>query len=568
MVAIENTTVEEKHSYNNFISKLGLNINKKKSAKPKPASGSDASETISFRTVAEGGRNASLISLAGSLRRQGIDGGLILSILLTQNQVVCKPPLPTEEVERIAHSVSRYEPQPNTDMSRTLTDTGNADRIRRDWGDRIRYVPAWKKWLVWDESRWVKDDVNQVMELGKETAHRIYEEGVGQIDEKLRTSIAKHSAKSQQAERIKAMINLATSIPSLVVQASELDADAMALGVVNGVLDLRTGQLRPSKPEDLMTKQSPVKFDSDAKCPRFDAFIREAMHNNDELIAYLRRVTGYCLTGLTDEQCLFFFYGSGANGKSTFLNVLKDLLGDDYCKQTPSETLMVKKQGRSSTNDIARLVGIRSVISNEVEEGSRLSESLIKELTGGDAISARFLFAEFFDFRPQFKILIAGNHQPVIRGDDTGIWRRLHLVPFTVTIPPEKRDPKLSEALREELPGILNWALEGCREWQQKRLIPPTVVTEAVQAYRSEMDILGQWIEEKCNLGLEEKVGATEAYKNYRLWALISGFQQMSSNAFGRRLRERYERKATSEGKVYLGLSLIVPVFPPIGCVT
>lgn len=556
MEAIENIAVK-KHSYHNLIAQLDLKIEDSGKARTKFTSSPESSATADFETITEGGRNAALTSLAGLLRRKGLDGEFIRRILLTQNLAACKPPLPAEEVERIASSIQRYDPQSNDTLSRTLTDTGNADRFKRDWENRIRYVPTWKKWLVWDESRWVKDAVNQVMELGKETAQRIYEEGVGQKDEKLRTSISKHSAKSQQAERIKAMINLATSIPSLVVPATELDSDPMALGVANGVLDLKTGQLRPSRREDLMTKQSPVTFDPGAKCPRFEAFIREVMRDDAELVDYLRRVTGYCLTGLTDEQCLFFFYGSGANGKSTFLNVLKDLLGDDYCKQTPSETLMVKKHGRNSTNDLARLVGIRSVISNEVEEGSRLSESLIKELTGGDTISARFLFAEFFDFIPQFKLLIAGNHQPVIRGDDNGIWRRLHLIPFTVTIPPEKRDPKLSEVLREELPGILNWALAGCLEWQEKRLTPPKVVTEAVQAYRTDMDILGQWIDDKGKLGSEEKVGASEAYRDYKIWAMCNGFQQMSSNAFGRRLGERFKRKKTSEGKFYLGLSLV-----------
>ncbi len=432
MEAVERMPVAKKYPYGEFIAAMGLKVRKEFG---KNQAILESSNTQSNDIVAEGGRNAALTSLAGALRRRGLDVELIRSILLTQNQVICNPPLPAEEVDRIAASVSRYEAQPNVDVAATLTDTANAERFEQSWNDRIRYVPTWRKWLLWDGTRWVKDDSNLIMELGKETARRIYEEGVAITDEKLRISIAKHSGKSQQAERLKAMINLATSIPSLVVKASQLDADPMLLSVANGVLDLRTGQLRLAKPEDLITKQSPVQFDPNAQCPRFESFVRDAMNGNEELIAYLQRVMGYCLTGLTDEQCLFFFYGGGANGKSTFLNVLKDVLGDDYCKQTPSDTLMVKKNGRNSTNDIARLVGVRSVLSNEVEEGSRLSESFIKEMTGGDAISARFLYAEYFEFTPEFKIIIAGNHQPVIRGDDTGIWRRLHLVPFTVTIP-------------------------------------------------------------------------------------------------------------------------------------
>jgi putative DNA primase/helicase len=196
------------------------------------------------------------------------------------------------------------------------------------------------------------------------------------------------------------------------------------------------------------------------------------------------------------------------------------------------------------------------VLSNEVEEGSRLSESLIKEMTGGDQVSARFLFSEFFEFRPEFKIIIAGNHQPVIRGDDTGIWRRLHLVPFTVTIPPEERDPKLPETLRAELPGILNWALAGCLDWQRQRLSPPKLVTDAVAEYRSDMDILGQWLEAKCDLSADKTIGAMTAYHSYAEWARTNGFMVMTSNAFGRRLKERFARKKTATGQLYTGLGV------------
>lgn len=564
MGAIENILVPTRHSFDQLIKGLELQIGKGKSAKSSGASGQEylppekavAGITPKQPVVVEGGRNKAITSLAGSLRRRNVDADLILSMLLSQNQLVCKPPLPPEEVERIATSVGKYQPQVGAEVASTLNDADNAERLERDWKDQVRYVPESNNWLLWNGTRWARDDSGVMMEFAKKTARRIYEEGVGIDDEKLAIAIAKHSAKSLQAERLKAMINLAKSIPSLVVHASDLDKDPMLLGVINGVLDLRTGKLRSAKPEDLMTKQAPVAFDPEAECPKFEAFVREIMHGDKDLIAYLRRVTGYCLTGLTDEQCLFFFYGGGANGKSTFLTVLEDLLGNDYCKQMPSETLMMKKNGSGSTNDIARLAGIRSVLSNEVEEGSRLSESLIKQMTGGDQIAARFLYAEFFDFRPQFKIIIAGNHQPVIRGDDTGIWRRLHLVPFTVTIPPEKRNPKLAEELRSELPGILNWALKGCREWQKHRLSPPKAVTAAVAEYRSDMDVLGQWIDEKCELGADKEIGASFAYQDYREWAKFNGFSEMSSNAFGRRLKERFVRKSKNKGKWYIGLAL------------
>jgi putative DNA primase/helicase len=195
-------------------------------------------------------------------------------------------------------------------------------------------------------------------------------------------------------------------------------------------------------------------------------------------------------------------------------------------------------------------------ISNEVEEGSRMSESLIKQMTGSDVISARFLFKEFFDFLPQFKIFIAGNHQPVIRGTDDGIWRRLHLVPFTVTIPPEERDKSLPEKLRAELPGILNWAIRGCLEWQKVGIRRPRKIVEAVAEYKKEMDILGQWIDERCAPAVNAKVQASAAYDDYRNWAIRSGYQVLSINAFGRRLKERYRKEHTRDGTFYIGLQL------------
>ncbi len=564
METIQNLSGPVRYPHQRLIAELGLNI--QENTKPKRTAGPSTKganklqttpETgTKFQAIYEGARNSALTSLAGTLRRKGVEEEIIRDFLLTQNRAACIPPLPDEEVERIAISVGQYEPNLEICEANTFTDADNATRFEINWKDRVRYVPESKTWLLWDGSHWARDTSDFVMELAKETARRIYEEGAGLQDEKFRINFAKHSAKSLQAERLRAMVKLAASIPSLVVHAANLDDNPQLLGVKNGVIDLETGELRSARQEDLMTKQAPVEFDPKAKCRQFEAFIKQIMKGDEELISYLRRVMGYCLTGLTDEQCLFFFYGSGANGKSTFLNVIKDVLGDDYCKQTPAETLMAKKNGRNASNDIARLAGARAVLSNEIEEGSRLSESLVKEMTGGDQIAARFLFHEYFEFRPQFKIIIAGNHQPVIRGNDMGIWRRLHLVPFAVTIPVRKRNPKLSQNLRKEIPGILNWALRGLREWKNGGLKPPTAVIKAVTEYRSDMDILGQWIEESCIQGSNYEIGAAFAYSDYQEWARKGGFQIMSRNGLGRRLKERFTGRHTNSGKVYSGFTL------------
>ena len=246
------------------------------------------------------------------------------------------------------------------------------------------------------------------------------------------------------------------------------------------------------------------------------------MNGNEKLIAYLQKAVGYTLTGDTSEQVLHFLYGLGANGKSTFLETIMAMLGD-YAKQTSTETILVKKMTGGIPNDLAGLKGARLVSAQEVESGRRLAESLVKQLTGGDTISARFLHGEFFDFKPTFKLWISGNSKPVVRGGDYAIWRRIRLIPFTVQIPPEEQDRRLSEKLRGELPGILNWSLAGCLAWQREGLTPPEEVTAATESYRDEMDIIGQFIGERCLMGPEYKVTAKKLYAAFVEWSELHG---------------------------------------------
>jgi len=504
--------------------------------------------------IAPGSRNNTLTSLAGSLRRLGLNQEQMSAVLGSTNQVMTSDPLDAAEVESIATSVARYEPSNPGAILQTCTDTGNADRFARKWCHNVRFVPEWRQWLMWDGMRWRVDGIQQVVELAKTTAREILLESAAVADQKLQLALATHAFGSQKLERLRAMVKLAESIPELIVRSTDLDKDRMLLGVRNGTLDLKTGALRPSEQNDYMTRQCPVTFDADAKCPTFLKFLATVTAQDQELIDYIQRAMGYCLTGDTTEQCLFFFYGSGANGKSTLLNVIKELLGPDYCRQTPADTLMVKTKGGGATNDIARLEGVRVALSNEVEEGSRLGETMVKQLTGNDPVAARYLYKEFFEYIPQFKLIIAGNHQPVIRGADEGIWRRLHLVPFTVTIPLSERDHKLADKLRAELPGIINFAVAGCRQWQTEKLAPPAVIQDAVAEYKAEMDVLGQWIEENCTLAPEHTVSASTAYDDYKRWALANGYFPLSANTFGRRLKEKHPRKRTNAGAFYTGL--------------
>jgi putative DNA primase/helicase len=494
------------------------------------------------------------------MRARGLGQSTIEAALRAHNQEHCDPLLDDDEVRQIARSISNYPPGSPYDVLRTLTDAGNAERFAKQWGDRVRYVPELRQWLVWsDERQWQIDATNSVMEMAKRAASDIYREGDLISDTDVRKALVAHSAKSQQAPRLEAMLMLAQSIPTLVAPITKLDADPWVLGVENGTLDLREGTLRPARREDYITRVAPVAFDAEADCPTFLQFLREIMGGDQQLVDYLQRLTGYILTGDTSEEHLFFLYGTGANGKSTLLNVLKALLGPQLCRQTPSETIMARHNRSGATPEVACLHGTRAVMTTEVDEGSLLSESLVKQMTGRDPVPARHLYGKPFEFVPWFKLMVAGNHKPGIRGSDEGIWRRIQLIPFEVTIAPERRDPRLGEKLRSELPGILNWALVGCRAWLCRRLDPPPAVLDAVAEYREDMDILGQWVADACETGPDLEVQSSAAYLNYRAWAEGAGCRPWTNAAFGRKMQERYKRKRAARGNMYIGIALRPP---------
>jgi putative DNA primase/helicase len=503
--------------------------------------------------IPESGRNNTLTSMAGSMRRKGMTKVAIAAALHAENSARCNPPLDTTEVDGIAASIMRYPEACGDDLMKSLTDTGNATRFGLRHAGRVIYV-AGQGWMIWDGLQWRRDDVERIMELAKQLSRSVYLEGEALDDNDARIAIAKHAKTSQQAPRLKAMLELSQSIPELVTHSAELDAHDMSLGVANGVINLKTGKLRAASPGDRITRHSPVVFDASATCPLFVNFLNQVTDGNKPLITYLQRVVGYCLTGNTAEQCLFFLYGNGANGKSTFLTVIKELLGTDLARQTPSETLMARKNS-SATNDIARLIGVRVVIANEVEDGSLLAESLVKQMTGGEALTARFLYGEFVEFLPKFKLFIAGNHKPTIRGRDQGIWRRIRLIPFEVTIAPGQRDKHLQTKLRAELPGILNWALKGCLAWQKRGLSQPQQVDDAVQAYRSEMDLLGQWVADACVSGPAHAWQSRQAYGNYANWAQGGGYKPMSESIFSRELEGTFKKVRRKDANYFEGIA-------------
>jgi putative DNA primase/helicase len=436
-----------------------------------------------------------------------------------------------------------------------FTDVGNAQRLIRQHGQNLRYCKEWGKWLVWDEIRWVVDSSFEVERLAKGTIRDLYHMVATIKDNNKRQELLRHVISSESAPRIKSMIEMAKSEPGVSVMPDQLDADHYVLNVLNGTLDLRTGELFPHRRERLITKLAPVEYDPQAACPTWRDFLQRISAENDELIGFLQKAVGYSLTGSIEEQCFFIPYGSGQNGKSTFVTTVGTILGD-YARHTPSETLLIN-HSESVRNDVARLQGARFVSAVEAEGGRKLAEALVKQLTGGDKVTARYLYQEHFEFKPTFKIWLAVNHKPIIQGMDHGIWRRIHLIPFIVTIPKEDQDKRLGEKLQAELSGILRWAVEGCLIWQQKGLEPPMAVKQATEDYHAEMDVITEFLQERCVKGPHKRVSKADLHADYAGWCALKAVPALTQKAFGSALIERGVLEGRSSGvRFWLGITL------------
>lgn len=443
--------------------------------------------------------------------------------------------------------------------ARHRTDLGNARRLVRLHGKDIRFCYAWNAWLAWDGKRWKRDDAGLVEQHAKATVATIYAEASDTQDEDERKKIAAWAMKSESRDRIRAMIDLARSEPRIPIQPDELDQHPMLLNVQNGTVDLRTGKLHRHRREDLITALAPVHHDPEATCPTFDAFIARIMDDKEALLSYVQRLIGYCLTADVSEQVLAFAYGSGANGKSTLIKVLLAMLGKDYATQAAPELLLI---GDRHPTELADLRGLRFVAAIEVEDGRRMAEGLVKQMTGGDVLKARYMRENFFQFEPTFKLLLAANHKPTIRGTDHAIWRRIRMIPFTVTIPDEEKDLRLGDKLRDELPGILAWAVRGCLAWQKEGLTPPQEVTAATAEYRGEMDVLARYLEERTVRIEGAQTQAKALYADYLDWCKEQNERELNATRFGRSLAERdgidKYRDPSSGRTYYMGLGLAV----------
>ncbi len=438
------------------------------------------------------------------------------------------------------------------------TDLGNSQRLINSFGNIVRYCSSWKKWLVWNDhyGTWQIDDSGDVMRLARKTIQNIYKEASGLVDSAEREKLIKWGLATESNTKMQAMVKLAESGEGVAISPDDLDMNPWLLNCRNGIIDLRNGQFKEHDKSDLITKVIPVIYDPNAKCPKWLDFLDRIMDGNQGLISFLQRVGGYTLTGDTREQCFFILHGCGANGKSTFLKTIGTLLGD-YSQAASFETFLSKKQGNVANNDIARMQGKRFISAVEAEEKRRLAENVIKQVTGKDVVAARFLYAEYFEFLPQFKIFLATNHKPKINCNDPAIWRRVKLIPFAVKIPEKEWILDLDEQLEAELSGILNWFVQGSLDWQKYGLQTPVEVVSATQDYRNEMDTINGFLDENCNLAPNLRVKPTDLYSAYKTYCELNGETCLALKEVGKSLNDKGYYTKKSNGKNWrLGIGL------------
>lgn len=546
-----------------------------------------------FNGIAQGERDVTLYRYACSLRSRDVDEETAIKLVRLAASV-CDPPLPAHVADAKVRSAWRHRPGINrpdgsnslesvpTEPGRpkkeypplqastpeptippaaapeppshaivqlieeefprmfNLTDLGNAERLAYLHGDDLRYCAQMKKWLYWDGRRWKQDLTDAIaMQKAQSVVRQMYADAGRMSASSARTDLAKWAIQCEKKNALEAMVGLVKSMPKIAIIVDDLDRDDWLLNVRNGTIDLKSGNLKPHDRADLITKLCDVDYDPDADCSTWITFLERIIPDR-EVQVYLMKALGYTLTGSVHNQCLFFAWGQGSNGKSTMFNIVQEILGD-YGRKMTTDTIAVKRNDTGPQNEIARLAGARFALTSETEEGKAINESLIKDLTGNDTVSARFLYAEIFEFRPKMKIWMYGNHKPRIRGTDKGIWRRIKLVEFGQTISEEEKDVQLLDKLRIEAPGILAWMVQGCLLEQDKGLTDPASVTKAVQEYRVEMDTVGAWISDCVE---EEKesydfVNTGTLYTSYKKWCEIAGEHPVSMRRLSQILTSR-----------------------------
>jgi putative DNA primase/helicase len=488
--------------------------------------------------VNEGGRDKFLFKEACKLSAAGLSKSNALTALNAINKEKCNPPMEEAVVRAKIESAFSYDKTTHAMTVESLiqngdlassTDLGNARRLVKAEGMNIRYCYKNKSWYLWDGEIWAKDETGGIQRLAKKTVKGILNEALD-LDEEQSKILVAHEHGSESEARLNSMVSLARSEEGVPIRLVDLDCNPMLFNCKNGTIDLNTGQVREHRRDDLISKLSSVEYDPVAQCSTWLKFLDTITEGNEELSNYLQRCVGYSMTGVTCEDALFLLYGTGSNGKRFVFG--------DYSEVADFGSLVVSNN-HSIRNDLAKLNGARFVTASESNSGKRLDEEVIKKLTGGDMITARYLYSDHFNFTPQFKLWLGTNHKPIIRGQDNGIWRRIRLIPFTVSIPTDEVDLHLTDKLKLEAPGILKWALKGLADWQEDGLREPSVVYNATQEYRSEQDVLAHFLNTRCILEKDAKSKARDLYMLYKGWAEATGEHVMNERAFSNALKER-----------------------------
>lgn len=439
---------------------------------------------------------------------------------------------------------------------RSYDDTGNADRFIDRYGNLYKYSYIANKFYIYDGMKWKIDDKGSIRKLIDEMIESIKNEKVlhseDVTEEEAREVFQKFYKKTRGTQAKKNIMNeLMHRRPAT---PDDFDKDDMLINVANGYIDLTSRELYKHDINKMFSQITNTDYTEKMQPAVWLDFLNDIFAGDKAVIRYIQKALGYSLTGSTREQVMFILFGKGRNGKSIFVEVISEILGD-YSNNMQAKSLMVKKNDNVNT-DIARLSKARFVTSSEPNEGFRFDEGLIKQLTGGDKVTARFLYAEEFEYTPKFKIWVSTNHKPIIRGTDDGIWRRLVLIPFDVQIPEEKVDKDLKYKLLREAPAILNWMAEGAYMWMQEGLEMPDKLKAASKAYRTEMDVIEQFIEDECKRVDDGKEKANELYELYKQWANNNGNYKMSNKDFGIKMKEKFKYKKTNSGMFYFGLKI------------
>ena len=490
-------------------------------------------------------------------------GTSLLNKAINETQNIYNPESDSQDSES-SYTFSFNEDKTKKIMPRSWDDQGRGLRMRDQFATVLKFNAVDKKWFFFNGSYWQEDIGNQKVELAAERVANSIKKEKPELSFSTKTDEDKamnewyrfqkdsrsHMAKMHMIDEFKKYV---------IVKHGEFDKEDMLLNTESGYVDLSNGELHDHDIDKKFSHQTLAEYSDNVDAPLWDKFLNQIFNNDEELIHYVQKAIGYSFTGSVDEQCLFILNGRGRNGKSVFSNVVSDVAGN-YAKQMNVQTIVAKKnQSGSANSDIARLEGARIVTSSELNEGDRFDESLVKQLTGGDKILARFLYGSEFEYKPKFKIWMATNHLPIIRGTDDGIWRRIKIIPFNIQIPKEKVDKKLEYKLKAEYTGILNWIVQGAIMWQQEGLEDPEAVRQVIENYRAEMDPLDAFLEECCTTGQNYSIKARDMYDAYHEWAKESEEYKMSMTKFGREMSKKLLRVKKMDGWYYVGLKLKEP---------